>query len=292
MDEKDTATLDPEQVEKLADSLGVPSESEPVSSDTPVPTQEEDTQVQALKAELARRKGQAAKVADLERQLERIQAQLAQAQQDTEAARRQSSQNTLEAAIAKLDDQTILTRQTDWEDELIDARVALYTAQQESEKKAAVDRIQWAKQVLAGLRRESQSRINHQVNQRLVEKDIRQTANQEISSLYESFSQQYPDLHNKDSALWKASNDEYLTHPTLMKSLGPLGEIVAIASAIGKNPDLVGRKASEKLLDNLEQATRKGPSLKGSTSSVKGVPDYSSMPIDEFEKVVAKMKGL
>jgi len=65
-----------------------------------------------------------------------------------------------------------------------------------------------------------------------------------------------PALADKDSELFKASDKTYKKYK-VFQQMGPVGEIVAAAFAIASNPALVGGEVTQKVVDNLKQASEK-----------------------------------
>lgn len=286
------------------------SASEPAKEgvdETPVDESNEDegepdspatlkARVRGLQAELARRKGNAEKVNELEVQLARVQGQL---EQINRAPRGDSP--TLEEAIKKLDDRALIGKQTDWDDELADARARYAQAEERGDDKALErqgQRIAYAKKVLSAIRLENLERTDQKNLSANQQRDEQTKVKTELDSMYSSLTTEFPDFQDKDSELWKAGNDEFLAHPEIMKRLGASGEIVAAALAILKNPELIRQKsevtARQEVVGKLEQGVKRA--LKsGASSPTTGrtvIPQVTSGEgLARFNEMVDRIKG-
>jgi len=109
-----------------------------------------------------------------------------------------------------------------------------------------------------------------------------------------------PDFSEQGSEAWTAGNTEYENHPVLMSQLGPVGEIVAAAMAIVRNPDLLGKHTSsaarKTLIGSLEKSVKKslstGASAKAMTPTVDHAAAVSSPEgLANFNAMIERMKG-
>ena len=184
-------------------------------------------QVKGLKAELARRSGNAERVGKLESELEDVQAQLKAKRPD----------DPLHDAISKLDDKALSEKQTDWDDELADAR-ARYVRAEENGDAAVLDkaakRIQYARQVISAMREEVLSRSDRKQKESERQRAEVDTIGTELGDMYDAVNEAFPDFQDPETELWKAGDAEFRAHPALMSKMGPAGEIVAAALAIAK----------------------------------------------------------
>lgn len=122
---------------------------------------------------------------------------------------------------------------------------------------------------------------------------------QEATSLYEEALTLFPDLNDKDSELWKASNAEFTKRPRFMKALGPYADAIAVSMAIAKNPKLVpsngnGKdtktEARKELLDNLDKAADKAL-LKGSgAADTKTTFDFATASVADIDGIAERLK--
>jgi len=250
--------------------------------------------VRGLQAELSRRKGNADKVNELELQLAKIQGQLEQANKPSKG------DTTLEDAIRKLDDKGLITKQTDWEDDLADARARYASAEERGDDTAMSkhgQRIAYAKHVLSSIRTETLERSVNRQKQAEVEKNEADAVRTEFDEMYKAVNTEYPDFQDKESDLWKAGDKEYRSHPEMMRRLGPVGEVVAAALAIIKNPQLVQRSeasARRDVVGKLEKSVKKALSTGGGAPSTGRtvVPSIDSADgLAEFNRLIDKIKG-
>jgi chromosome segregation ATPase len=250
---------------------------------------DKEAQIKGLKAELSRREGNAARVHELELKLASL-----------EGKQSQSNADPIAEAILKLDDRDLIAKQTDWEDELAAARAKYERAeetQNETALQTAANRITHAKKVLTSLKQEVVDRAERKQVERQTLKEEADTLTSELTGMYEQVNEVFPDFQNPETDLWKAGNEIYKANPTLMKKMGPAGEIVAAAMAIlqqgAKGTNTAARK---EVLSNIDKGF--GKALKAGTSSpnTTRTPDWSAAVTDgaelaKFNAYIDKIKG-
>jgi len=273
--------------------------------ETPEPTDEKPeslkAQIRGLKAELTRRSGNADKVEELENQLNQLQGELKAVSARPAPA---AQPDGLTEAIQKLDDKGVISKTVDWQDELAAARVKYDRAEETGDQtklEQASQRIQHAKRVIGALTEEAQVRNERKTKQAEEFKTESVLINEELVEMYEVVNESFPDFQDTNSELWKAGNDEYLNHPTLMKRMGPSGEIVAAALAVIRNPELVkGTKgtaaARRDVISRLDKGISKALNAGASSPSTGRSVDYGAMMgggenLAQFNAMVDKIKG-
>lgn len=220
-----------------------------------------EAQIRGLRAELARRQGNADRVHELELQLAKLQGETS----------KKTTTDPIVEAIQELGDKDLIGKQTDWEAELAVASAKFERAEENQNTEAmriAGERMAHAKRVLSLLRTETLERGDR----KRVEYDKQK---QEVSQLETELDQMrstvidaFPEFENKDSELWKAGNAEYIAHPGLMSRMGAAGEIVAVAMAILKNPSLTKGTSATTRRDVLKEIDKGfGKALKGGSVS-------------------------
>lgn len=252
--------------------------------------------IRGLQAELTRRKGNADKVNELEVQLSRVQGQLEQLNKAPKSA-----EVTLEDAIKKLDDRALIGKQTDWDDELADARARYAQAEDRGDEKAMEKhggRINYAKKVLSAIRVESLERVDRKQQTADAAKTEQATIKSELDGMYSSLTETFPDFQDNTSELWKAGNDEFKAHPEIMKRLGPAGEIVAAALAVLKNPELITQRseseARREVVGKLEAGVKRAlrPGASSPTTGRAVVPQVTTGEgLAKFNEMVDRIKG-
>lgn len=251
--------------------------------------------VEALQKELARvRKNKnesGEEVQGLRESLARVQGQL-------ETLVRAGEQKSDSAKLSKYTEPQLVEGQTQWEDELLDARDALREARKEDNKQAIAEasrQVAIAKNTLSAIRQELLDRTKRVGADQAKAQSEANKIVEEVVEMYDKAYESFPDLKDKDSEIWQAGNEEYLARPSLMKQLGPLGELVAVALAITTNPELVGGKkqakaARKELLseinDKAESALLKG----GGKTKSKSSTNFADMGGDDFDRIVHKIK--
>ena len=252
------------------------------------------SQIRGLKAELTRRSGNAERVEDLESRLAQAEQKLAETPKPTA--------DPITEAIRKLDDRALIDKQTDWEDELAAARAKYERAdetQNTESMRAAGERIAHAKRVLSALKSEASDRVERRSTERNQLQQEAEQINGELSEMYESVSEAFPDFTNQDSELWKAGNEEFLAHPALMRRLGAAGEVVAAALAVVKNPQLTkgtSAQARREVISKIDkgfgkalQAGTSSPNFSRNTDYAAAIADGEGL--DKFNKMIDKIKG-
>lgn len=275
-------------------------EKEPASSAVTV---EEDpkklqAKVDGLTQELARvRKSKAessSEVQELREQLSNMQGQL-------EVLTKQGNKSESgESPLAKYTDEQLLQGQTEWEDEIIEAKDALRRARAENDETLyakATKALSTAKNTLTSIRKELMERTKRVGVEQAKANTETQELVQEISGIYEAAYEAFPDLKDKDSDLWKAGNKAYNEHPKLMKQLGPLAEIVAMSMALTENPklspkegDKSEKKARKELLEEINERAEESLIKGKGTTSKKVATDFAAMPKGQFDNLIHRLK--
>jgi len=250
-------------------------------------------QIKGLTAELGRRRGNAERVEELEQEIAALKTKKAEAVPSAPDL----------AWIGKLDDDGLSSKQTDWDDELADARAKYGRAEENSDDRAmdkAGQRILQAKRVLTAFRKETLDRTKRVAEESQTATQFATSIRSEIAEMREAVSELVPDFTEQGSEAWTAGNTEYENHPVLMSQLGPVGEIVAAAMAIVRNPDLLGKHTSsaarKTLIGSLEKSVKKslstGASAKAMTPTVDHAAAVSSPEgLANFNAMIERMKG-
>lgn len=279
----------PDVKPKPAASSAAPSDkAESAEPETP---EDLKAQIKGLQAELSRRRGNSERVEALEQELQTMKSKL-----DAPAS------NEF-AWIKKLDEDDIVSKQTDWDDELADARARYARAEENGDERALEKhghRILQAKRVLSAFRKETQDRTKQAMQSQQDQQSEFETIRSEITDMQETVNTLVPDVLVRDSEAWLAGKEEYDSHPVLMKQLGPLGEVVACAMAILRNPDLASKKSSSSarkdVIGSLEKSVKKALVTGASTSHTPRNVDYSGAissgdDLAKFNAMIDKIKG-
>lgn len=268
---------------------------EEAKEDEPEETPEKlKARIRGLQAELTRRKGNADKVNELELQLARVQGQL-------ETINRGEKNKTIEAAVRELDDKALVSKKVDWDDELADAR-ARYARAEELDDKSAMreqaGRIKYAKDVLAAIEFESADRRDRKQTEADAVKSEQTRLKSELEGMYSTLEENFPDFQDQTSDLWKAGDAEFRANPTMMKKLGPAGEVVAAALAVLKNPHLIGQRseaeARREVVGKLEKGVKKALSTGAASPSTGRMVTprvETGEGLAKFNELVDRIKG-
>lgn len=251
--------------------------------------------IDGLQKELSRvrrtKKDSAEEVQGLREQLANVQGQI-------ETLSKAGTANASGNKLAQYSDAQLVQGQTEWEDELLDARDALREARKSDDKASANEAgraLGVAKQTLAAIRQELLERTKRVGADQAKAQGEAAKIVEEVTELYDHAYEVCPDLKDKESEMWQAGNDEYNARPHLMKQLGPLGELVAVALAITNNPELVGGKKQAKVArkellseinDKAESALLKG----GGKAKSRTAQNFADLAGEDFERIVNKVK--
>lgn len=255
------------------------------------------SQLEGLTKELNRvRKGKAessAEVQDLRERLANVQGQL-------EVLTRGQSSGADENKLAKYSDEQLIQGQTEWEDEIYNAKEAVRQARTDGNDAAfakANRDLTTARTTLTAIRKELMERSKRVgAEQARAQTEAGELA-QEVASLYTQAYDSFPELKDHESPLWQAGNTVYHQRPRLMKQLGPLAELVAVTIALTENPALVKaepgstkKEARKELLSEINERVDKAIVKGGGTTTKKTIPDYAAMPKHEFDALIHKLK--
>lgn len=282
-----------------------PSSGETEPKDEPEGDAEEtaDTlkkQIAGLKAELTKRKGQHEKVEKLEKDLSSLQAELKASQSKGE----QTEEQKLAEAVSKLDHDAIIEKRIEFEDELADGRANLKLAERDGDveaQKVASNQILRARKVLKALDKGREELAKRTQDAEAGEKDFTKKLTAEVDGIFADALELHPSLKDTESPLFKAGDAEFRKRPLLMKAMGQsMGELVSLAYAILRNPELVGGKSTKAaevrkdLVKNLDEGISKAFHKGGGAAGTKATPNYAEVAetdMASFEKMVAKAKG-
>ena len=221
---------------------------------------------------------------------------LANLEGQVKVLREQKTTSTLQDKVAALSDEQVQENETLWQDELMDARVLVRMAERDNDPEGitkANARIDIAKKMQRLYDTEKSTRAVSRSEQAKVQGEFKNTISAEVDSLFKSTYESIPELKDPESEIWKAGQAEFKLYPALMKQLGPLGEMMAVASAVTKNPSLVSKKSAAKLLSNLEDVADK-TFQKGGTAPrmtvTKPTSVNSQKDLSDFEAQVAAIK--
>jgi hypothetical protein len=235
-------------------------------------------QVSALKKELARRTRERDDVASLRAELEAMKAKLA----ERESGKESRNQTFTTERLVEL--------QGDWEDERLAAAIAVRDAQatgDHAQIEAAQARLAKAKQQLSLIRAELQRRQAEEVETKQAAKTVQERAITQATELVADIVAQYPDITDKSSPIFKAAEKIWNDNREFLAPLGAAGDIVAVAAAIVKQPDLLGAKVAAKarkeLVSTLDQAA--------STALTKGAKASGASAPANFEALLTEPGG-
>lgn len=250
--------------------------------------------IRGLKAELSRVRGQRtsseSEASELKERLARMEGRLEEIKGTQQSTSAQDS-------LKRLNDEKLLDMDTAYEDELADARAVARLAERDGDTDGiakANQRISQARQMRTLIKAEVARRTEEKATTRKSASEEETALSGELENLFTDMYKVAPELADKDSELWKAGQAEYRKLPTLTKKLGPLGELIATAAAIAKNPNLLSKKATEKILNDIEQVAEKS-FQKGGTAPKAGVRTgpisiNNSKDVADFEEMVRNIK--
>lgn len=254
--------------------------------------------IRGLKAELTRIRNQRSasegEAQELKERLARMEGRLEEIKQEAPA-------KAAENSLKKLTDDKLTDLHTAYEDELADARVMARQAEREGDRQGIIEanqRIDNARKMLTLIKTENNHRVKESSRQAKEADDEQSRLGTELEHLFAEVFKAAPELADKESELWKAGEAEYKRLPTLTKKLGPLGELIATAAAISKNPHLIGKKSADKtvakMLDNIEAAAdkafHKGGTAPRAGAAVKNYAINNQKDMADFEAEVSRVK--
>lgn len=249
-------------------------------------------QISGLQAELARvrkqRTGSTDEAQGLKERLANMEGQLS-------ALKQGSVSQTVENKIQALNDDELIENHVLWVDEQTDARIALRTAERDRDQGAiteAAARLATARKMSQLYDKAKQDRVVTKGSQREQASLTEASMKAELDGLFEGVHTAIPEMRDQTSEIWLAGQAEYKAMPVLMARLGPLGELIATASAIAKNPNLVSKKAAAKLTASIEKAAEKAFQKGGAAlAPAKSVTSITSAKdVSDFEAQVAAIK--
>ncbi len=193
-------------------------------------------------------------------------------------------ETTPEQKLAKYNDRELVKLQMQWEDEKDTAR-AEDDATALSKSKANIETIR-----LELHRRSTASAA--QASEGKAEEEAILT---EAATLIKEAVEAWPDLENEDSEIFKASKAEFDSKPKVYRQLGVFADVVAAASAVAKNPKLVGtgrdKAVRKEVLEDLTKAADKAVHSGGGGTGIKPGLNVDAMSTDDVEAMAERLKG-
>lgn len=221
---------------------------------------------------------------------------LANLEGQVKVLRESKTATTLQEKVAALSDEQVQDNEILWQDELTDARVLARMAERDNDPEAiakANARIDTARKMQKLYDTEKSLRSVARTESIKAQGTYKDALSKEVDTLFNDTYKAIPELKDTDSEIWKAGQAEYKLYPTLMKQLGPLGEMMAVAAAVAKNPTLVSKKSAAKLLASLEDVADK-TFQKGGTAPKMSISKQTSVnsqkDLSDFEAQVAAIK--
>lgn len=292
-----TAKLSGEPTSEVKEEKDV---KEPTVSSTDSTEEVEAGDSESLKAKLAGLQAELTRVRKQktgnEGEASTLRETIAEMQGQLKVLREGKTEKTLQDKVGALTYEQVQDNAISWTDELADARAVSRQAERDQDNEAlrvASQRIDTARKMLKVYDTEKQARAVRVSESTKTEGEQKSALSTEMTALFAQTQEAIPELNDQTSEVWKAGQAEYKAYPRIMARLGPLGEVLAVAAAIAKNPSLVGKKAAAKLLANLEDVTDKAFQKGGAAprlSISKPVSITSQKDLSDFEAQVQAVK--
>ena len=290
--------------EKAKESADETAEKEPGSAPDEVETEKESDEKEDPSKEEDKDESEPASVKALRKELKRVRAanrEKDEKLESLEAKVNQLAEKSDTKELSEKDRQVVkLTKMSDtdfkrvsneWRDELVDATAKLHVAQARGDAEAeesAKQRVARAKVAQDLLDEAKEKRAEVTVRSKEKEDEERGHIEESLAAIQDDFLKTLPALKDHESEAFKAGEREYNRHRALMQKMGPMGQMLAVALAIIRNPKLVGRDAvaaRKELINNVEEAASKAldTGVKGGTKG-KGIqmPEPGTQSFEDF----------
>ena len=290
--------------EKAKESADETAEKEPGSAPDEVETEKESDEKEDPSKEEDKDESEPASVKALRKELKRVRAanrEKDEKLESLEAKVNQLAEKSDTKELSEKDRQVVkLTKMSDpdfkrvsneWRDELVDATAKLHVAQARGDAEAeesAKQRVARAKVAQDLLDEAKEKRAEVTVRSKEKEDEERGHIEESLAAIQDDFLKTLPALKDHESDAFKAGEREYNRHRALMQKMGPMGQMLAVALAIIRNPKLVGRDAvaaRKELINNVEEAASKAleTGVKGGTKC-KGIqmPEPGTQSFEDF----------
>jgi uncharacterized phage infection (PIP) family protein YhgE len=282
-----------ETAEKDPGSAPDEAETEKESDEKEESSKEEDkdesepSSVKALRKELKRVR---AANREKDEKLESLEAKVNQLAEKSDT-KELSEKDRQVVKLTKMSDPDFKRVSNEWRDELVDATAKLHVAQARGDAEAeesAKQRVARAKVAQDLLDEAKEKRAEVTVRSKEKEDEERGHIEESLAAIQDDFLKTLPALKDHESDAFKAGEREYNRHRALMSKMGPMGQMLAVALAIIRNPKLVGRDAvaaRKELINNVEEAASKAldTGVKGGTKG-KGIqmPEPGTQSFEDF----------
>lgn len=284
---EETAEKDPESASDEAETEKESDEKEESSKEEDTKDESEPASVKALRKELKRVR---AANREKDEKLESLEAKVNQLAEKSDT-KELSEKDRQVVKLTKMSDPDFKRVSNEWRDELVDATAKLHVAQARGDAEAeesAKQRVARAKVAQDLLDEAKEKRAEVTVRSKEKEDEERGHIEESLAAIQDDFLKTLPALKDHESEAFKAGEREYNRHRALMSKMGPMGQMLAVALAIIRNPKLVGRDAvaaRKELINNVEEAASKAleTGVKGGTKG-KGIqmPEPGTQSFEDF----------
>ena len=118
---------------------------------------------------------------------------------------------------------------------------------------------------------------------------------EEAASLIKEAVEAWPDLQNEDSEIFQAAQAEFKARPRVYKQLGVFADSVAVASALAKNPKLLGtgrdKTVRKAIVKDLTKAAEDAVHAGGGSAAVKTSVNVDAMSTDDIDAAAERIKA-
>ena len=284
---EETAEKDPESASDEAKTEKESDDKEESSKEEDTKDESEPSSVKALRKELKRVR---AANREKDEKLESLEAKVNQLAEKADT-KELSEKDRQVVKLTKMSDTDFKRVSNEWRDELVDATAKLHVAQARGDGEAeesAKQRVARAKVAQDLLDEAKEQRAEVTVRSKEKEDEERGHIEESLAAIQDDFLKTLPALKDHDSDAFKAGEREYNRHKALMSKMGPMGQMLAVALAIIRNPKLVGRDAvaaRKELINNVEEAASKAleTGVKGGAKG-KGIqmPEPGTQSFEDF----------
>ena len=250
-----------------------------VTADKPAETKEKETaKEKGLRLELKRVRDKARekdeKYEDTRERLARVEGQLEGSKTAV----------TAEDKLKDHSDRDLIRLQLRWED-----------ARDEARGQSDAETVEKARSNIEALRLELHRRGTAQAAAEASAKSYTDLVNTQAATMIQAAEEAWPELKDRESAIWKAAQAQYESAPQVYKKLGPFADMVAISAALAADPKLLGkgveRKARVAIVKDLEKATETALKAGGGAAQIKSQVVVDDMSTDDIESAAERLKA-
>ena len=217
-----------------------------------------------------------------QKEIDRLRAKTRAQAEQLDAVSHKMTELETRQEIANSNDEDLIRHEVGWQN-VLDR--ALASDNEEGAKTA--------KDVLIKIKLAQHQRLKQGVRQEQTDVQKSEAVQKHYQDMEKVAYEAFPELKDENSPIYQAASEQYRQYAALFSEMGVMGDGMALAMAIIKNPALASSKVTQNMASQMNQvaesAMRKGAS--SVSHSHQGKRDFTNEPRAEMERFIEMARG-